>query len=322
MWYAVFYFVMRMVPRLNDVLPYVENQMKHRLEHAMTWASMSGQTKYVNVKVPLGVACWMVANSPALKLPTRKDMMRAHVWHLEAILDLNNLFGGLLDPRVKQHAKRLKTLYKMLSECKKNKAFHVKALTYYQRHLLLVDGTIIPIDGQSETPDYEMACLAKMVHQNMSADTIDLDIDWCPEKLKAYISWPGYGLKTTTTETITPVCPATVRPYYVTSNSKIWEQSFRDVYGFEATKSIPLHAWYIDYVRKHKSYPDFNQLIKYAYERCTNRGVMTLPSPIAQFVREILCSFEHISKTLSVEEFIRHANASVCIKDRIVLERQ
>ena len=54
-------------------------------------------------------------------------------------------------------------------------------------------------------PDYERAALAKKVNQNLSADSITLDIDWVPEKIVAHVSWPEYGLETNVIESIVDI---------------------------------------------------------------------------------------------------------------------
>lgn len=323
LWYAVVYFVLKDTPRFADILPFAEAHMKFRLTHGTTWASMSGQTKYVNVRVPLGVACWMVATSPLLRLPASRDMARAHVWHMDSIFELVRIFGGDLGPDadgLEAHARRLKTVYRLLSECKRDRDSNVKHMRHYQRCVELSDGAIVPLDGPADTPDRELAALSKCVHPNMSCDDVALPFDWVPPEVPFVVSWPDYGLDVKTVKVDTPVCHATARPYF--GVPKTWRESFVDAYKFDASRCIPLHAWYVDYVRKHAAYPECaDDMVKYAYQRCLNRGITTLPAPIMQFADEVVESYQILVSSIDPEEFLRRADRSVCIHHRIAIEQ-
>jgi hypothetical protein len=323
LWYAVFYFVLKQVERFADIMPFATTHMKYRLHHGSIWASMSGQPKYLNVRVPLGVACWMVVSSPMLNLPPNRDMIRAHVWHTNALFELNELFGGNVgdhEQKLRTHATRLKTLYKMLTACKKDKHFHARSMVHYQRCIRLKDGTLIPIDGVCETPNYELAALSMKVHQNLAAEMIDLDVDWVPPTVQPAINWPEYGLNTQTVDHAVRICSATARPYYRLQNNTTWKDNFKKEFKFDLDRCISLHSWYINYVQKYKCYPDFDKFVKYAYQRCLNKQVNTLPAPVAQFIHETIESYQPLTDLIDADEFVRRADASAPIAERIKME--
>jgi hypothetical protein len=345
LWYAVIYFLLSKIERYNDILPFAKEHLTTRLNESLTWASMSGQLKYLNVKVPLGVACWMIATSPVLNLPVQWDMSRAHIFHMDIIFDLVDMYGARIPDNIykflKEHAVRVKTMFKLLHICKKNKEIFNQVGALYQQSVRLSNGRWIPIDGPAPPQQIEKVLLElqtyygiskikqediiqlmETITPNSSAESIVVPFEW-KSTSKAYnVSWSQYGLKQETVTSITPICSNTVRPfYYIGSKEKTWKNNFEDTYHFDAEQCFPGHAWYINFVQRHKRFPENEEeYIEFCYLNCVNRDIKTLPAPVKQFACEIFESYRTIVKEISIEDFIQRANKSVCIEDRIRLE--
>jgi len=241
--------------RLSEaaVTPAALRHLRWRLANRTTYASMSGLPGYLNIRVPLGVACWMVAASPFLELSTKRDMVRAHVFHLRPIYDLAELSGMPMPPMetLERQRLRLVALYRFLGWAKRSDAeFRMCIRALYQKcaildtkkHAPMINGSdyckfpvrFVPLDGgasdaQKETVLNEcfadlaslgakdIVYIAALVSPISAADTITLP--WPNEEVPLAvptpaICWPEYGLDTSTVKSDIPICPATMRPYY------------------------------------------------------------------------------------------------------------
>jgi hypothetical protein len=331
LWYAVIYFLLQNHHRFQDITQYARQHMKWRLQNTTAWASLTGLPQYLNVRVPLGLACWMVTASPLLNLPSKRDMMRAHVFHLDELFHLTALYEAPIDERCQVHGKRLVALYKLLSICKKDK----RRLDMMIRALYQNCDNYIPLDGPAEEDQVtqvlqdlkdtynlvgtkeELVSLHQLVNPNLSAGDIPLSLEFTPTNLQYAIEWE-YGLSRTTIEGHHPICPKTMRPFYYVKD-KTWKDEFISTY--KTDKVFSGHECYIRYVNKYNKYPSVEELINYLYEyHCVNRNYKCLPAPVNQFANEIVeeCN-KHITD-VPVEEFIRITNASMCIADRIKME--
>lgn len=357
LWFAVLYLLMKDKERFQDILPFVERQMKWRLENTKTFASMCGLTKYPNTLVPLALSCWMILVSPLLKLATEKDMIRAHVFHLDYLFKLLELTDLCIPPdvleKLKHYAVLLKTMFVMLSMCKKQgKNLDVMISALYQKCIrvdyIKVSRIIyresycsefvewIPIDGPASSVQTEQVLkdlnlglspneligLRAMVNPSLCAENITIDIDWKPSNLPSYsVSWPNYGTEERTFSADIPICPATCRPYYRTLD-ETWEQTAERVYQMQRQDLISANANFIHFVEKYNRYPKNNQefLTYLYYHYVVNRKKNSLPAPIMQFIDEIITSYSSIASTIPVEEFKRRTMDSLRIEKRLAME--
>jgi hypothetical protein len=133
--------------------------------------------------------------------------------------------------------------------------------------------------------------LAAMVNPNLSADSIDLDIDLEFNKLHEIdYCWVGYGNNIQTIKKEIPICPFTMRPHYLITETKTWKDSFQNLYKFSPDQCISIHRVYVYFVNKYHKYPEnVDEFLLYIYYfYCVNRNYKTLPAPIVQFAQEAL----------------------------------
>jgi hypothetical protein len=358
LWFAVIYFLLKDQERLLEIMPFVIKQMQWRMKNTRTFASMTGLSQYPNAHVPLELACWMVVVSPLLKLPTDKDVSRAHVFHLHHLLSLFKLSDlNLPETHLKQlerYANLIKILYIMLSRCKKQKQrldMLMKAL--YQKCIyietsktsnLIQKGDYcnepiqwIPIDGQASQeqvdkvlmelqldgkPD-ELLGLYNLVDPSLSAENIPFPYDWTPTNIPTHaITWPSYGLSEQTTVGYIPICPQTCRPYYHVHH-ETWKDQAETVYHMKPEELISANADYIHFVNRYDRYPTTSEeFMTYLYYRyIVHRYKTSLPAPIVQFIREIFDSYAEITTTITPEEFKQRTTDSVFITKRTAMEQ-
>lgn len=355
LWYAVLYIILEKHERFKDILVHIENHMRWRLMNQKTYASMSGLSTYLNVKVPLGMACWMVAVAPVLQLPTKKDMSRMHIFHIEHIFKLIKCSDCFIPQdviiKLERHYIRLTMMYKMLSICKKdNITFRMLIIALRQKcykidpYLVAIVDTYctrliewIPIDGNADSYQkgmvlrelsedygingdiYDIIGISEKVDPNLSGNDIKLDIDWVYQSTNpVIISWPGY---VDSVYIDIPVCESTVRPYYIVKDMT-WKDSFKMNYKMDANECISINECYIRFVQKYQKYPvsidEFILFLYYYY--VVYRYKKTLPGPILQFVLEVTDSYTKIIQKLSVKEFIKRSTESLTIIRRREME--
>ena len=312
--------------------------MKWRLENTITNSSLSGVNQYINIKVPLGLACWMVCSAPFIDLPTKQDPSRAHVFHLDVLITLTQLYGAYLPTdKLYMHSKRLKWLYRLLSQSKKQNntlALQIRAL--YQRCYVCSDKTYIPIDGPADEEQQQqvmqnlkcydlspadLISLYSMVDPNLKADAIKLSVNWTPSPTQYSVSWPDYGLNTRTIEVDTPICANTMRPFYHVNKTETWKDEFRRYYHSQVEKCISVDKCYIGFVEKYQKYPaSVDEFIIYMYTHyCVNRCHMSLPAPIHQFAQEVMDAYAW--HRIDPRDFIQITRSSARIEDRIRMEQ-
>ena len=353
LWYAVIYFVLSKHPRYQDISTFATSHLKWRLENCTTWASLTGLPQYLSVRVPLGLACWMVAASPMLNLPPKRDMMRAHIWHLDNVFNLAQLYGAPIYDECKLHAKRVKTLYKMVSLSKSKEKFSIFRALYQKCHRIQKLDTNeycsyaiewIPIDGSADQSQIEevmseiknryniegscedLIGLSQLVSPNLSANDIPLALSWKPAKPNHDVYW-SFGLSRNTIEGRYDICPKTMRPYYYNRTKKdkpTWKDEYKEIYNTEQIFSG--NESYIRHVQKFRTYPTVDELLRYMhFYYCVYRNCPCLPCPVEQFAREVVEEYTSLVKTLkslSPEDFITITNNSLSVAQRVALEDQ
>ena len=360
LWFAVIAVLLERSPRFVDVCPAIDAALRWRLEHRTTFASMTGNSMYLNVRMPLGMACWTVVSAPLLHLPTKHDPTRCHAFALPWMKQLALRAGFSLPSEtwalLDRHTARLTALYRLLSHCKSGDAVRglITALTQRCHRITGAEavGVIdpcgycaspvacIPLDGPASAEQTAWALeqlaergivgdaddlvgLASMVHPNLSANDIELRVDWMPSSVAPAVAWPGYGVSTTTTEVLIPICLATARPYYGQDDGTTWKEAMRTTYGVSDTECISTHECYIRFVQRYGRYPSsVDEFIVYMhYYYVVHRGKKTLPAPTVQFARETFDSAAPVVAVLSPAEFSKRADAARPIQARQAVER-
>lgn len=207
LWFAVLWHLIKTgkIPYLEEVLPFVEEQMLWRLRNTTTSASLTGLSNYPQARVPLSVACWFSVTSPALSLKVTPnfDTLRLHSLHAMVLLDIVRLIKFPLPDGIETHINRTSVLLQMIRMAKNDfKEFQMLVSALTQKCLLITkedvgvvysekfDKLLIPIDGEpgqnqiekiyeivplfKRLPIIEIVGLASLVKPNTSAGSIDL----------------------------------------------------------------------------------------------------------------------------------------------------
>ena len=348
LWYAVFYYLIKDVQHKQDVLGHAVKHLKWRLENTHSTASLSGLPGYFDMRVKLGVACWMIVTCPVLGLEASKDLSRLHVFNLGVLRELVGV-SGLYIPdgvmgKLTNHGERLGMLYKMLYKCKRDPEGVLKGLmqALYQRCVRLHNGTYIPIDGDAGQEQKaavmgeiqsmlghtglsveEVYNIHTMVSPDKSCDAVELkygDVMLVKELPKGSVSWPGYGLDTETIELHHVICPKTCRGKYAFGDHT-WREEAEACYKMQVTGLISVPECFIRYVCKYGKYPEcVDDLVTFVWEFYSTRGRKSLPAPIMQFAREVFEDYGDIMKSVDASEFVVQSDRSRIVARRMVLE--
>ena len=94
-WFGVIWIILErsMIPYLNDVLPFVREQMIFRLKNRMSSASLSGLSTFCQKRLPLIGSCWFCLSSPFFitKETKNQNMLRYHLSHSEVLKKMIDL---------------------------------------------------------------------------------------------------------------------------------------------------------------------------------------------------------------------------------------
>lgn len=108
-------------PWLHPVLPALRAHLAWRLAHRSSSASLSGLMNMVSTRVPLGAAAWFVVGACAVQDAStpRREAVRAHVGHVDALLWLVGEIGGYpTSESSRRHLCRLRVLLFLLRAAK------------------------------------------------------------------------------------------------------------------------------------------------------------------------------------------------------------
>lgn len=142
------------------------------------------------------------------------------------------------------------------------------------------------------------------------------------------------------------ICKSTCRPRYLVDNKPFYSKLLRSVNSFtfsnntikyvpitsvpdiEFSKLLSMCKIYIAYVLAKKAYPTLEEFTQFLHKKkkgdlSTKSGKIGIfPATIIKDVKEIHGYYEHIAKTVSVEDFIWRARDSFNIDNRIRYEEQ
>ena len=319
-WFIVICILIKKINRFDDIRFYVEKKMKYVMENCITRASLTGNSQYLMIKVPLDLSFWMIFTSPLLKLPAKQDMSRAHVWYMDTIYELLEIAGYTLSAENKQklvkHHKRVRAIMKIMSI---NNLQNI--LVALSQPCIDIEGTYVPIDGENvdetiadkvlkklniDLPREEICQLAKY--------TKELSIDWepTPNVNESKLSWPCYGFDQEDKYEKLVISVHTCRPLYMIGQ-KSWEIIAKDLYG---DSYISMNESFGKYVIKYKKYPNVNDIILFVMDYYLSRGKHSLPAPIINFAKTLIEENAECMRLYSPEEFARRFELNRCRKTR------
>jgi hypothetical protein len=119
------------------------------------------------------------------------------------------------------------------------------------------------------------------------------------------------------------IVKSTCRPRYIIyengeSKAKTWLNKAHEIYGSEL---FSMNKFFSNYVCDNNNYPSKDELLVYIYKYYSSRGKATLPIYIHEFAITVLEEYKDIMEKIKPGEFIGRYNASVRIKDRIIIEK-
>jgi hypothetical protein len=351
---------MKLVPYLEEVIPNMTEHMKWRLLNRKTFASVSGLAQFVTTKIHLGSAIWYVLASGQLDLLADRDILRTHIMNSDKFMKLLDIVDYPLTNGMKKHIKRVSVMLHMLSWSKRkplpqvsheNLKLYMRAL--YQNSLFVPVSTMpddlkekekvydfIPLDGDASAeqiavvkgllPKFyegltseELVGLSNLVNPSLSASDIALKFDWVPSALPvAKIEWV-YGLRDVNSRI--KICPETMRPHYSVKDEDgsltTWNVIATKIFG-PVKNQMSCYRKYIDFVQKYDRFPDKWSYLVFCYNRyCVSTSAhTTMPRLVETFWADTKADFDEVLDGVTPSEFMKRANASCTIDDRVKIE--
>lgn len=253
LWFAVIWLMIEQgkVPYLNEILPFVREQMVFRLRKSISTASLVGIPGYILTKMPLGAACWFSLVSPSFSTPppVSYDTVRCHMMHTVPLRKLCELIGYTVPDTTVPYINRLRVLFSLRLMSKKN-IYPMKALLrgLYQKVVFIdvknvskevLEGErkasvpCIPVDGPADkeqiekilemlpkyckdVPIEEVYWIGSMLTQACQLTDIKIDINWAAPPLpEPVIQWPHYvGVLDKLKRRNIKISINTMRPFY------------------------------------------------------------------------------------------------------------
>jgi hypothetical protein len=359
LWFACIWILVEngTIPYLSPILPQIRAHMQYRLANNTTFISLNGLPEFPTTRVPLATAVWYILASPAQHIADpnpRRDVLRAHMTHIEELKMIVGLTGFSYPATVDQHIARLQVLFSMLAWVKTDRdGFRARMRALQQRCVRLDASALhsdvrrretrcdewIPVDGRpsveqtlqildSLAPSYralsipELVGLAALVDPKYAAGDIALPLALTPPAAASAttIEW-SYGVRALP-RVIVAISEKTCRPYYTTPHEgKVWKAAATETYGVPVESMLSLDRFYAMFIDKYARYPSRADMLAYVYNRCVVHGShTTLPAQIEQFIEETDTQYESVRSAVPPEEFMRRYMASRSTEARARLE--
>lgn len=357
LWFAVLWFLIKngKIPYLEDVLPFVEEQLVWRMKNSISSVSLTGLGSYPQARVPLAVACWFCISSKAIKTKTPQffDTLRLHSLHASVLVDLINLVKYPLPSGIEVFINRTSVLLQMIKMG--NKDFntfrmYVNALTQKCIRLTREDvGSIykgscedilIPVDGAADAEQIEMVMnmiplfnalplneilgLASLVKRNTAAKDIFLPLSWNPPAPPAPIfEWEHYKGKREKLMDV-KICPATMRPYFMVQGHA-WEDHFLSIVDAKnINRRFSENKIFALFVGKYEMYPTASQFVYFAWKNLSKSesSHKTCLPDIREFADMVIDRFARVTDGVSPKDFINRFNKSIYIDARMKIEKE
>lgn len=347
LWFAALWLTLHRTPEhyLKPIEPQLAAHMRWRMKTHTSSISLMGAPEFPTTRVRLDAAIWYVFASVTLNMDPRRDVLRAHLPHLDELeMLLEKLCPELALPapaRIKEHILHVRACLHMLRWVKQpgqRDRLHNIVRGLYQATVRCGDD-FIPVDGPPtaeqvaaartalpawyrDLPVGRLFDLASKVDPGKSAGDIYItyNLPWHPVAPAAVHEW-DYTADTPSRELV-PICPATCRPFYRVGAAS-WREAAEAHYRVSSRRMISANELYGNYVVKYGAYPTADQLLYYMYSRKVLNGGShkTLPLPTAAFVTGTLAEYEAVRAALTPAEFARRFLESRPIERRCAMEK-
>lgn len=320
LWFAV---IAYMIVKLEDshylgvLKDMCMNHLRYRLEHRMSFASLSGLGPCLT-RMPLGAAVWWCYGAAACEVSGR-ETVRKYLWNPEPFEWLiEDVQGFRVSDMCKRHIERLR----VLSCFKRDQSVRQRIRGLYQATTdsgVFLDG---PADEamqsrvRSTLPTFMRNFgVDELVGLSLVEKDVPLSPYWVPpERLpEAVVTFPCYWGKPLNDERL-KICEKTCRPYYKPD----WIEEATEKHGMSPhpEKRLSVTARFMVYTSKFKKYPSDQELLQYLATKYD-----TLPRQTEAWIRRIAnYDFGEIRRDLSPQEASRRFNESVNINVRRQME--
>lgn len=347
MWYALLvYYIKFYGPAYlrddADLTAALERHLIYRLKNRKLNFNLTSLPEYINKLAPAGVSLWATLHSTLIKEDSLEwDATLSHAGTFDFFYYCLDLINYPLHPDVKARNTLVGSVVAVMSPYNKTRptlfAAAIRAL--YQNHIWYphkghvddyTDGTYIFLDGPA-SPVQVSDALARLP-ANLRSRPVDeiltayrcfdpqkrlKDILLKDEPNPTWVKNYNYPLGLTSAAPV-PICPATMRPYY-NVGAETWTDAAVRVNG-PLSGQISANALFINYCLSHGKYPTEKKFIKYCYVRQSNvYAVPTLPTHISAIWHQIMIDYGTLPP---IEIFTARANASVCIENRVRMEKE
>ena len=311
-WYLI---VTDKIEYLSDVKEAATEHLKYRLSQHYTSASLSGNSAFINTKVPTDVAIWFCVHSCLFD----KNIMNAHLYNLDIMVEILKVLNYPVNQDVLVTIRQTKALNKMLSMVKTDEyAFKISIWRLFQRAIkvgdtwIFIDGPAIPEQSKealdelySQHPIFasisvaELVAFANTVNPNMKVS--DLVIPEVGEVFPA-VNW-CYGLEPVTSEALV-INSATLRPSTLFKGKTMTgAEIVAKRYNGRQMSSYKL---WLDYYMVHGAFPTYGQYLVYCFKvyECQHlTEICTLPHEIELFYTDIVASYTPIVEMIEKEKW-------------------
>ena len=353
MWFAVIWTMIErnMLPFLNDVLPFVREQMIFRLKNHLTAASLTGLSTFCQKRLPLIGSCWFCLSSPFFitKETRNQNMLRFHLSHAQILKKMIDLVGYKLPDGFDRVLSRSIAFASMLRFKRDHReSFDTMIRCLYQNSIHFevseddkTNHVFIPIDGpateQSRDEVFkilpgackklelnELVWLSTFIDIQKSAteNTFPMTED-APPLPKFAINWSHVDAKFQVFEDI-KICPKTMRPYCLIDGVE-WSEIYYKQFGEGTLMLIGCDAAFCKYVNTHGCFPTADQYIISYSKRLSSMSnpISSLPSKIVEIVGFRIKAFQKAiadAGNIDATEVSKRFNDSCSIEKRKLIE--
>lgn len=311
MWFAVIWTMIErnMIPYLNDILPFVREQMIFRLRNNFSSASLSGLTTFCQKQIPLAGACWFCLTSPLFitKETKNQNMLRFHLPHAKILKDMTDLVGfkypdgfdrvysrSLAFPSMLKFKRNNQTLFENLIRCLYQNSVCIEV--EQKKYFIPVDGPateesrekvfqVLPAVCKRLTPE-ELVWLSKFMDTSKSSTDNEFPlIEDAPPLPKFDVNWSEIDAKYELFEKV-EIDPSAMRPFKIIEGIN-WKDIYKKKFGSTALMLIGCDCAFCQFVEIHSKYPTTDEYILAYSNRIfgMQNAVSTLPGRIVDIVQ-------------------------------------
>lgn len=326
MWFSVIWMMIEqnMFPYLNDIIPFVREQMIFRLKNHNTSASLSCLSTFCQIQIPLAGACWFCLTSPYfITNETKKqNMLRFHLSHAHILKKMTDLVGFKYPDGFDRFLTRTIAFSSMI-KFKRNNQILFQNLIHClyqnslcieideQKHFVPIDGPAtkesrqkvyqaLPKSCRNLTPE-EIVWLSKYIDINKSATDNEFPINEDPQTLPKFdVNWSEIDEKYLLFEKV-EIDPITMRPFKII-NEINWKDIYKNKFGSTARMLVGCDIAFCKFVENHSRYPTVEEyIVSYANRLFAMQNpITTLPGRIIEIVQFRILAFEQSIKEAEI----------------------